>query len=230
MSISRWKRFTLALGIMLGAVAMSPRASGSIIYSICTSGCTATSGSYSDIQTNSSGLTFSSTISLASAAISGGAYTDPTTGVTFTSDPASTSSSSGIMSGLHGTSAAWTITLPANTYAFGLNLFDPGGFLINLDINGGPMSLDVGTLAGSTAFLGLVSDTAISSITITSGFGLNGAIGLSDFETGIGSGGGGGGGGDTPELSTFLLMGTGLIGLGLVRKRTRMRAVPTKTA
>ena len=204
-SILEWKRFVLALGAMSVAVALSPQVSGGIIYSICTSGCTAGSGGYSNIQSNSTGLTFSSTVSLANVGISGGVYTDSSTQTTFKTDSSVNSAgSSGIVSGLNQTLGTWTITLPTGTKAFGMTLFDPGGYLIGLNINGTgvPMTMDVGTSGGSSAFFGFVSDTSISSITITSPNSFNGKIGISDFETGTGTGGGGGGGA-TPEISHF---------------------------
>lgn len=217
------KSFLLALAGLVIVTLFAPRASASIIYSICTSGCTDSSGTYSSVQGQSAaaGLTFSPTISFTAANLSNGVYIDPSTNVTFnvSSNPgvpdinASVIGTS-LVQGASGTGSGIEIDLPANTFAISLNVIEAGGSFGNLLVNGQSFGFM------SSGLVSIVSDSALSSISLNPTGG--GKYTLSDFQTGTqstNSGGGGGDVGDTPEPSTIILIGTGLLIGGFARRR-----------
>jgi hypothetical protein len=72
---------------------------------------------------------------------------------------------------------------------------------------------------GTPIFFGIVTDTAVSGLQL--GAGTSGGVEIDNFNVGAASGGGGGGGGsETPEATTMLTIGTGLILLHALRRRT----------
>ena len=107
------------------------RRHATITYVACSTGCGGnTSGTYAAWQTASgaAGLTFSmSPATFASANLASGVYTDPT-GTVFTGfsgasiDILMSVSGSSLLEGNNGTGTGIEIMLPANTYAFGVNL------------------------------------------------------------------------------------------------------------
>ncbi len=108
------------------------------------------------------------------------------------------------------------IVLPANVTALGLDLWTTNNPAMSYSITVAGNQYTVPTLAGNTvAFWGITSDTAISSIqftvpsTPTQGTEAlldNFSFGASDMSA-------------APEAATYLLIGSGLIGLIVLRKR-----------
>jgi hypothetical protein len=212
----------LALAILGAAAVLAPRASASIIYSICTSGCTATGGSYSSVQTAAPGLAYSSTIAFTAGNLSSGIYTDPTTGVIFTSmnggstDTFASVSGTSLVQGVHGTGTGIQIALPANTFAISFNYTDSSFYNGGLVVNGTDVNSTNFLIQQAGGFASIVSSTAISSVFI--GGSSAGNLGIANFQAGT-SAPSDGGGGDAPEPSTLILIGSGLCVAGFARHR-----------
>jgi len=109
------------------------------------------------------------------------------------------------------------IVLPANITALGLDLWTASSPAMSYSITVAGNQYTVPTLAGNTeAFWGITSDTAISSLqlTVPAATSVSGTEGLLDnFSFGAS---------DltaAPEAGTYLLIGSGLIGLVILRKR-----------
>jgi len=111
------------------------------------------------------------------------------------------------------------IVLPANVTAIGLDLWTASSPAMSYSITVAGNQYTVPTLSGNTeAFFGITSDTAISSMQLTvpaatpsSGTEAlldNFSFGAEDMSA-------------APEASTYLLIGTGLIGLVILRKRLK---------
>jgi len=106
-----------------------------------------------------------------------------------------------------------TVTFPQPVTAVGFDAytFNPRGgtFVISfpVELNVAPMTFQVTATPGSSTFIGFASDTPFSSITLqTQNAGNNGAQGVIDnFQAGQVS--------DTPELTTMLMIGCGLLAL-----------------
>lgn len=227
------------LGLGLAAIP----ASATITYTYCDSGCTSTGGSYSSWQTQASssvtGIVFTSQISFVASGLSaGGIYTDATTGTVFTNytsgGSVDTSTAIGnsthyLVQGTNGTGTGFEIDLPANTYAFSMNVAGCSSFCNSLVF--GMATAGLGTQAshgtaygftlpsgGPTQFFGVVSDAPITSIFLASTYN-NAYLGLANFEIGQASGMS-----EAPEGSTFAMIGGGLIALYLCRKPRRRKA------
>jgi hypothetical protein len=115
------------------------------------------------------------------------------------------------------------IVLPANVTALSMDLFTASPQALNYTISVAGNQYAVPTFSQPTlAFFGITSDTAISSVQLTlagTTFNSGSQALLDNFRFG---GSGGSGGSDVtaaPEAGTYLLIGTGLIGLVLLRKR-----------
>ncbi len=228
----RQRRFALTiLGFALGAIP----ASATISYTYCTSGCSSTGGSYAAWQTapGATGLAFSSPGTFVSAGLAGsGIYTDWSTGTMFTNytsggsvDTLTSVSNGYLVQGNYGTNTGFEIDLPANTYAFAMFVagcnstctgFPFGLATVGLGTHGSYGSSYNLTLpaAGPAQFFGIVSTTPITSIFLASAYN-NAYLGLSSFEIGEGSEMT-----SAPEVSTFITMGAGLLGLYFLRRRT----------
>jgi hypothetical protein len=124
------------------------------------------------------------------------------------------------------------ITLPANVFAFALDTsYTLAMDDINIVVTAGGSFPSTGLNTTSTApfFLGVRSDQAITSITLSKpstspNFGEAIQLGAFMFDTVSGSDAGSTGGGDpgtAPEPATFLLIGTGLAAVPLVRRLRR---------
>ncbi len=111
------------------------------------------------------------------------------------------------------------IVLPANITALGVDLWTASSPAMSYSITVAGNQYTVPTLSGSTeAFWGITSDTAISSLQLdvpasTSSSGTQGLLdnfsfGASDVSA-------------APEAGTYLLIGSGLIGLVVLRKRMK---------
>jgi hypothetical protein len=206
----------------------------------CNSGCgNSNSGvTFSSFGTAAAGLgdTMSSPITFVSGGLDGsGVYTDAGTGTVFTGFNGTTAEAL-ILSG---TSLAQTgssgnggntngrsiqIALPANTYAFAMFVSSTAGFagpwveLVSSpsNFNNGNANYNL-TIAnsGDSQFFGIISNTAISSIFIGDLQASQSPIRIQSFEEG--------GPASTPEVSTFLLIGTGLALMRFLRRRQQRR-------
>jgi hypothetical protein len=219
--------FTLAFA------ALSAPASASMLFSYCSSGCSTTGGSYSSWQTGtgSSGLVFSgSPITFSAGGLASGIYTDGSgTGFTGYSNSSTATTDSLTLNGAalaqttNGKYSGIQITLPSNTYAFAMILSTVSNFGDQaVEVNG--LNLDaanfvVGVPSGGTQFFGFLSDTPITSIFVGNTDNFSGKLQINSFELGES----GGGGSDTPETSSLVSIGTGLVFCGLLRRRGRIQ-------
>jgi hypothetical protein len=218
------KRLTLTL---LALAALAAPASATIPYSYCSSGCNSSGGDYSSWQTSngSNGLMFSGgPITFSPAGLSSGVYTD-STGAVFsayngaTIDTLASVSGGAFIQGVNGTGTGIEIDLPANTYAVSMFISSlTGGAYpyIGIGTHGSynqtwGMTIPNG---GPAQFFGIVSDTPISSLFISSAA-FSGKLEINGFELGEAS--------PTPETSSLLLIGSGLMVLGIVRRRSRFQ-------
>jgi hypothetical protein len=118
------------------------------------------------------------------------------------------------------------ISLPTPVTAFGMDLFtaSPSGLSYTVTVAGTPYTVATNAASGSPpytpAFWGVTSNTPISTITLSlQGTVYNGSTFafLGDFQYGTASLDMG----QAPEAATFLLIGSGLIGLIALRRRTK---------
>jgi hypothetical protein len=119
------------------------------------------------------------------------------------------------------------IVLPAAITALGMDLFSvsPAGLSYTITVAGSQYTVATNPNP-NTAFWGITSDTAITSVDLTlQGTTYNGSSHelLDNFR--FGAAGGAGNLSQAPEAGTYLLIGSGLIGLMLLR-----RARPVKAA
>ena len=195
----------------------------SIAYTSCTSGCSATSGTYASWQsaTGSAGLTFSTSPDTFTAGnLSSGVYLDPT-GTVFTGyssptviDTGTFVSGSSLLQSTGGGGAGFEILLPANTYALAFSITTlSGGGAASVELGNHNLSMaNYGIIiptGGSIQFFSIISTTPLSELFVGEFNG--GHLQLNDFEIGQES--------PTPELSSVSLMGSGLLLLGLLRRR-----------
>jgi hypothetical protein len=116
------------------------------------------------------------------------------------------------------------IILPVNVFAFGANLAFVGASFANVCIEAGVTSFDGNCSApnqnplwfSGTEFVGVTSDTAFNTMWIgpMSGFPL---LEIANFSDDIGA--------STPEGQSLILVGTGLVGVGLLKRRMRSPSV-----
>lgn len=170
-----------------------------------------------DLATNS--YTLGGLVTFSAANLSGATYTDPGTDVLFTdflgqnlnvgspgvsptglSTPVTESSPNYIV-----------ITIPATIAAIEFTVNVPAG-----------LCLDAACPAGQTGgFVGFLNNAPGSQWTVEMGPGSNGQyVSITNFSVADMSGGGGPGGGDsdTPEVATMILIGSGLIGMRMMRR------------
>jgi len=212
--------------LALTLAALAAPASASISYTSCSSGCTSNSGTYTIWQTSpgSAGLTFSmSPATFAAGNLVSGVYTDGS-GTLFTGynggiDTLMSVTGSSLLEGANGVGTGIEILLPANTYALAFNFTMTGSSFSTYyeavgdhNVNGTNYSVNV-IGAGSNQFFAITSTAPISELFI----GPNSSAGhlqINDFEIGQAAA--------VPEVSTIVLIGSGLVLLGLVR-RNRLR-------
>jgi hypothetical protein len=205
----------------------------------CNSGCSNsnTGVTFTTFGTTAAGLgdTMSSPITFLSGGLSGSPaiYVDAGTGTEF--DGFSGTTQNGLT--VTGTTLAQTagsgptptsiqVKLPVNTYAFAAFISVVSGGagpyveLVNSasDFNGGNANYNLFTSAGTGTFFGIVSSTPISSLFIGNVFNNSGAaVEINSFEVGSPADT------STPEVSTFLLIGSGLILMRFLRRRQQRR-------
>jgi len=120
------------------------------------------------------------------------------------------------------------IVLPTAITALGMDLFSvsPDGLTYTITVAGSQYTVPTNARP-NTAFFGITSDTPITSLDLTlQGTSYNGSSHalLDNFSFGAASGGVGNMS-DAPEAGTYFLIGSGLIGLVLIRK-----VLPEKSA
>ncbi len=224
---------------ILALAGLAAPAHATITY--CNSGCgNSNSGvTFSSFGTTAAGLgdTMSSPITFVSGGLDGsGVYTDAGTGTVFTGFNGTTaealilSGTSLAQTGSSGNGGNSTngrsiqIALPANTYAFAMFVSSTSGFagpyveLVSspTDFNhtNGNYTLSINSSSDSQ-FFGIISNTAIASIFIGDLDAFQSPIRIQSFETG--------GPAPTPEVSTFLLIGSGLVLMRFLRRRQQRR-------
>jgi hypothetical protein len=209
--------------LLVALAALARPVSATITYTACSSGCSSTSGTYAAWQTapGSAGLTFSSLpVTFTGSNLASGVYTDPT-GTVFTgyngANPDNLSvSGTALVQTVTGFGAGIQFTLPANTYALAFtitNLLGASGqpmvALNNLNLSAANYTIVIPN-GSSPQFFGIISDTAISSIFVGNLNG-GGTLQINDFKLGQSS--------PTPEASSAVLIGGGLVLVGVLRRR-----------
>jgi len=207
--------------ILALAVWVAP-AYATIQFSYCTTGCSSTGGSYPAWQTapGSAGLVFSmSPLTFAAGGLNSGVFTD-TSGTVFTGyNGASTNpltvTGTSLANTIGGTGTGIDITLPANTYAIAFMISVVSGFgspVVELNdriLNNANYQIIIPN-SSSPQFFGILSNVPLSSLFVGNN-GAGGAVQFNSFELGQAS--------PTPEGSSLLLIGSGLVLFGFLRHR-----------
>lgn len=202
----------------------------------CNSGCSnSNSGvTFTTFGTAAGGLgdTMSSPITFVSGGLSGSPaiYVDGGTGTTFAGYSNATTQNDLTVTGtalaqtINGANSGIQVTLPANTYAFAMFLSTVSGFgspyleLNDRIVSHSNYSLTVPD-SSTSVFFGIVSNTPLTSLFLGN-LGSGGNVEIQSFETG--------GPAPTPEISTFLLIGSGLVLMRFLRRRQRRRQRTTR--
>jgi hypothetical protein len=211
-------------------------AQATITYSSCNSGCSNinTGVTFTTFGTTATGLgdTMSSAITFVSGGLSGtpAIYVDAGTGTTFAGYSNATTQNSlqilgtSLAQTINGANSGIQVTLPANTYAFAVFVSTVSSFgspfveLGDRIVSNSNYSLVIPNNSTSV-FFGIISDTPISNLFIGN-LGNDGAVKIQSFEIG--------GPAPTPEVSTFLLIGTGLVLMRFLRRRQQRRRQTTR--
>ena len=211
--------------LLVALAALARPVSATISYTSCSSGCSSSTGTYAVWQTvsGSAGLTFSmSPATFAAGNLVSGVYTDPT-GTVLTDynganiDTLMSVSGASLLQGLGGTGTGIEIVLPANTYAFAMEITTPVGsgftnpWVAVGDHNVGGTNYNIVIPSGGNVlFFGIVSSTPLTELFV--GPLSNGSrLQINDFELGQAT--------PTPEASSAVLIGGGLVLVGVLRRR-----------
>ena len=217
--------------VALAGFAIPARATIAFVYCNDTSHCTSNSGmTFSTFGTAAGGLGYamSSPITFVSAGLSGtpAIYVDAGTGTIFagysnatTQNSVQIFGSTSLAQTINGPNSGIQITLPANTYTFAMFVSTVSSFgnpLVELgDRNVSNSNYGLAIPNNSTSvFFGIISSTPLSSLFIGN-LGNDGPVEINSFEVGGPAG--------TPEVSTFLLIGSGLVVMRFLRRRQQRR-------
>ena len=209
--------------LLVALAALARPVSSTITYTSCSSGCGSSSGTYAVWQSasGSAGLTFSmSPATFAGGNLLSGIYSDPTgtvlTGYNGASiDTLMTVSGTALVQSLGGGGSGIEINLPANTYAFAMSITTLSGFgspVVEIGdhiLNNANYGIIIPS-GGSVQFFGIISSTPLTQLFVgqpTSG----GRLQINDFELGEAT--------PTPETSSAALIGSGLVLVGILRRR-----------
>lgn len=209
--------------LLLALAAVEQPASATISYTSCSSGCGSSTGTYSVWQnaSGSAGLTFSmSPATFAGGNLAGGVYSDPTGTVFAGYNGAPDSlvlSGTALLQTVGGGGSGIEIALPANTYAFAMEITTPAGSLFtnpwvavgdhNVSATNYNIIIPSG---GNVQFFGIISDAPLTQLFVGSLTG-GSPLQINDFELGQSS--------PTPEASSAALIGGGLVLVGVLRRR-----------
>jgi hypothetical protein len=216
-------RIILRLTIfVLTLAALAAPVSATITYTSCSSGCGTSTGTYAIWQTapGSAGLTFSmSPATFAAGNLSSGVYTDPSgtvlTGYNGAPTDNLTLSGTALAQTVSGTGSGIQFALPANTYALAFTITVVSGIgqpmvaLNDRNLGGANYQIIIPN-SSSPQFFGIISDAPITSIFVGNLSG-GGAPQINSFDLGQAA--------PTPEVSSVTLIGSGLVLLGLLRRR-----------
>lgn len=205
----------------LGALARPVFAT--ISYTSCSSGCGSSTGTYAVWQNapGSASLTFSmSPATFAGGNLVSGVYSDPTgtvlTGYNGANPNSLVLSGAALLQTVGGGGSGIEIALPANTYAFAMEITTPAGSgFTNPWVAVGDHNISstnyniIIPSGGSIQFFGIISDTPLSQLFVGS-IGGGSPLQINDFELGQSS--------PTPEASSAALIGGGLVLLGVLRR------------
>jgi hypothetical protein len=230
--------------VLISIVALAGLAApahATITYSSCNSGCSNsnTSVTFSSFGTTAAGFgdTMSSPITFVSGGLSGAPaiYVDGGTSTTFAGYSNATTQNDLTVTGtalaqtINGANSGIQVTLPANTYAFAMFLSTVSGFgspyveLNDRIVSHSNYSLTVPN-SSTSVFFGIVSDTPITSLFLGNLGNIDGKVEIQSFETG----GPAPTDTSTPEVSTFLLIGSGLVLMRFLRRRQQRRRQTTR--
>lgn len=209
--------------LLVALAALARPVSATITYTSCSSGCGSSSGTYAVWQTasGSGGLTFSmSPSTFAGGNLVSGVYNDPTgtvlTGYNGAPDNLVLSGTA-LLQTVGGGGSGIEIALPANTYAFAMQITTPAGSVFTNpwiavgDHNVGGTNYNIIIPSGGNVqFFGIISDTPLTQLfagALTGGSPLQ----INSIELGEVT--------PTPETSSAALIGTGLVLVGVLRRR-----------
>jgi hypothetical protein len=208
---------------LLGLAAVAQPASATISYTSCSSGCGSSTGTYALWQngSGSAGLTFSmSPATFSGGNLVSGVYNDPTGTVLTGYNGVPNNlvlSGTALLQTVGGGGSGIEIALPANTYAFAMEITTPAGSVFTNpwvaigDHNLGATNYDIIIPSGGNVqFFGIISDTPLTQLFVGS---LSGGspLQINDFELGQST--------PTPEGSSAALIGGGLVLVGILRRR-----------
>ncbi len=214
--------------LILALAVWAAPASATIQYSYCNSGCSDNTGTGTyaawHSASGSAGLAFTmSPLTFAAGTLNGDSsvFTD-TSGTIFTgyngaSTNALTVSGTSLRQTATGTGTGINITLPANTYAIafvitiGSGTFGSPVVELNDRILSNSNYQIVIPNSSSPQFFGILSDVPLTSLFVGNRGNSDGAVQLNSFELGEAS--------PTPEGSSLVLIGSGLVLFGFLRRR-----------
>jgi hypothetical protein len=203
--------------------------------SYCNSGCSNSNSGMTFSTFDAVAATFgnanSSPITFVSGGLNGsGIYTDSGTLTGFTGYNNNVQDALQIIStslgqSVNGANTGIQINLPANTYAFAMMISTVSGFgspwveIGDRTLTNSNFSIVV-PADGTPQFFGIISSTPLNSLFLGNLGNFDGKVDIKSFEVG--------GPAPTPEISTFLLIGSGLIMMRFLRRRQQRRRRTTR--
>jgi hypothetical protein len=163
--------------LLVALAALAQPASATITYTSCSSGCGSSSGTYAVWQTasGSAGLAFSmSPATFAGGNLVSGIYSDPTgtvlTGYNGANPDSLIVGGTALVQTVGGGGSGIEIALPANTYAFAMQITTPSGSVFTNpwvsvgDHNVAVTNYNVVIPSGTVQFFGIISDTPLTQL------------------------------------------------------------------